>query len=245
MFIPENPLIISFKNLTLLFFFDIVLKILSLITEYQDFAQIWKTYRGCVQRRLFVLHQHFSLKEINKKYINAPSYGLKLKSKAKIPLFFCKPLPGSYSGSPEISTLPFIIENTFGKGKSIYIAGTFGGSLYKYHFPEYYQVLSNLACEFSEPFVRLENAPSSIEVNVRKKENSVFIYLINFTSEMKRPIQRIISCLNIKIDILLTEKVKSLRALCLEKKLEFTNKGNSISFVLPVIEDYEVLEIEL
>ena len=174
-----------------------------------------------------------------------PAYGLKLKAKAKVPLFFCKPLPGSYSGSPEISAFPFIVENNYGKGKSIYIAGTFGGSLYKFHFPEYYQILSNLVSEFSKPFVRLENAPSSVEVNVRKKGNSVFLYLINFTSEMKRPVQRIIPCQNIMIDILLSEKVKSLKALCLDKNLEFTDTGNSISFVLPVLEDYEVLEIRL
>jgi hypothetical protein len=189
--------------------------------------------------------QHFSLKEIRNRYIIAPTYGLKLKAKAKVPLLFCHPLPGSYAGSPEVSAFPFIVENAYGKGKSIYVAGTFGGSLYKFHFPEYYQILSNIVREFSEPIVKLENAPSSVEVNVRQKENTVFIYLINFTSEMKRPIQKIIPCLNIGIDIVLFEKVKSLKALCLGRNLEFTNKTNSISFVLPVIEDYEVLEVGL
>jgi hypothetical protein len=186
---------------------------------------------------------HFSLNKIKNKYINAPSYGLKLKAKANVPLFYCDPLPGSYAGSPEISSLPFIIENGYGKGRSIYIAGTFGGSLHKFHFPQYYQILSNLVCEYSKPFVNLENAPSSVEVTVRKNENSVFLYLINFTSEMKRPIQRIIPCLNIKIELLLKENVKSINALCLEKNLVFDRKAGSISFILPVIEDYEVLEL--
>jgi hypothetical protein len=93
--------------------------------------------------------------------------------------------------------------------------------------------------------VRLGNAPSSVEVNVRRKENSVFIYLINFTSEMKRPIQRIIPCLDITIDILLNEKVKSLKALSLDKELEFTNSVNSVSVTLPLLEDYEVIEIRI
>jgi len=87
--------------------------------------------------------------------------------------------------------------------------------------------------------------PGSFEVSMRKKGNSLFVYLINFTSEMKRPIQKIIPCANIRIDILINEKVKRLKALCLEKNLKFTSKGNSISFVLPVIKDYEVMEIKL
>ena len=189
-------------------------------------------------------NKHFSLKEIRNNYINAPTYGLKLKAKAKVPVLFCKPLAGSYAGSPEVTTSPFIIENAFGKGRSAYMAGTFGGSLNKFHFPDYYQILFNLVSEFSNSLVRLENAPSSVEINLREKENSIFVYLINFTSEMRRPIQKIIPCLNITIDILLKNKVKSVKALASGECIKFIGKGNSISFVLPALEDYEVLEIK-
>lgn len=189
--------------------------------------------------------QHFALREIGNRFLNAPTYGLKLKAKGKVPVYFCDPLPGSYSGNPEPSKFPFIIENDYGKGKSIYFAGTFGGSLYKFHFPEYYRILSNLVIEFCKPFVKLENAPSSIEVSARKKGNSIYIYLINFTSEMKRPIQKIIPCSDIRIDVLLDKKAKSLRALSLGKNLKFKGREKSISFVLPLIEDYEVLEIKI
>jgi hypothetical protein len=75
--------------------------------------------------------EHFSLKTIKQKFTYAPTYGLKLKAqeKAKVPVFFCKPLAGGYAGRPEESDFPFIIENNYGKGRSIYFAGTFGGSL--------------------------------------------------------------------------------------------------------------------
>ena len=62
---------------------------------------------------------------------------------------------------------------------------------------------------------------------------------------MRRPIQEIIPCMNIKINLLVAEKVKSIKALWLEKKLEFAREGSSTSFVLPVIEDYEVMEIKV
>lgn len=154
-------------------------------------------------------------------------------------------MPGSYAGSPEVSEFPFIVENNYGKGKSIFLAGTFGGTLFKFHYPEYYQILFNLVSGLSEQLIRLENVPSSIEVNLRKKGNSIFLYLINFTSEMKRPIQKIIPCTNLKIDIPLKGVAKSVKALCLGRNLQFAVKGDSISVVLPVIEDYEVLEISL
>jgi beta-galactosidase GanA len=190
---------------------------------------------------------NFSLRGIKQKNTYAPTFGLKLKAqaKAKVPVFFCKPLAGSYAGKPEATDTPFIIENNYGKGRSVYFAGTFGGSLDKFHFPEYYQIVFNLVSGLSEPVVKLEDAPSSIEVNVRRKGNSIFLYLINFTSDMRRPIQEIISCRNIKIRLFMKEKVKSIKALWIEKNLEFAQKGDSISFALPVIEDYEIMEIKI
>ena len=189
--------------------------------------------------------KHLVLKGIRNRYIKAPSYGLKLKANAKAPLLFCKPLPGSYAGSPEISDFPFLIQNEFGKGKSAYIAGTFGGSLYKFHSPEYYQILSNLVTMFSTQVIKLENTPSSIEVNLRKKGNSVYLYLINFTSEMKRPVERIIPVTNIRIDIALKQKVRSIRALVLGTNQEITWKENRATIVIPIVKDYEVLIIDL
>lgn len=190
-------------------------------------------------------NQHFSLKEIRNNLLIAPTYGIKMNTKAKVPLYFCNPLPGSYSGSPEKSDFPFMIENRYEKGRSIYIAGTFGSSLKKFHFPEYYRILNNLVSELSVPVIILENAPSSVEVSIRRNGNSVFVYFVNFTSEMKRPIQKIIPCENIKVEILIAEKVKTLKLLCLQKNLKFTNTGKSVSFVLPLVEDYEVVSIEI
>lgn len=189
--------------------------------------------------------KHFSLNDIRNKYIKASIYGLKSEAKIKAPLVFCKPLPGSYSGSPEVSEYPFLVENKFGKGKSIYIAGTFGASLYKFHFPEYYKILFNLANELSKRLVWLENAPSSVEVNIRKKGRSVFVYLINFTSEMKRPVERIIPVAGIKAGLVIMENVRAVKALLSGEKADYKLNGNSVIISIPVLNDYEVLEIEL
>jgi hypothetical protein len=187
---------------------------------------------------------HFSLREIKNRFLNSPTYGIKIKSPANSPLMFCKPLPGSYSGSPEVTEYPFITENIFGKGRSIFMAGTFGGSLKKFHFPEYYQVLENITEKYAGRIVKLKNAPSSIEVNMRRKNNSVFIYLINFTSEMRRPIQKIISCNNIEINLSLKEKATRIRTLISKENLSFNGDSGLLSFTVPVVDDYEVIRID-
>lgn len=188
---------------------------------------------------------HFSLKGISQKYIYAPAYGYQSYSKRKAPLYFSKPLPGSYAASPSKTEFPFIIENQFGKGRSLYLAGTFGGSLYKFRFPEYYQILFNLVTELSTQNVRLENVPSSVEVNLRKKSNSYYLYLINFTSEMKRPVQKIIPLNDLRVEVLLKKEAKRIKALWSQQELTFNQAGDAVSFILPSIEDYEVIEIRV
>ncbi len=187
---------------------------------------------------------HFALMDIKNRFLNSPTYGIKIKSPATSPVMFCKPLPGSYSGSPEVTEFPFITENVFGKGRSIYMAGTFGGSLKKFHFPEYYQVLGNITEKYAGRIVKLKNAPSSIEVNIRRNGNSVFIYLINFTSEMRRPIQNIISCKNIGINLNLKEKAASIRTLISKENLSFKTENALVTFTVPSVDDYEVIRID-
>jgi hypothetical protein len=100
-------------------------------------------------------------------------------------------------------------------------------------------MVSNL----SNQVLKTENVPSSVEVNLRQKGNSIYLYLINFTSEMRRPIQRIIPVSDLKLHLLLNKPVRDIRALWSGKNLEFINTGGSVSFKIPSVEGYEVVEI--
>ena len=188
---------------------------------------------------------HFSLHNVKNDFLNAPAYGIRLKAKGVTPMMFCQPLPGSYSGSPELSSFPFVIDNSFGRGKSVYMAGTFGGSLHRYHFPEYYTILSNLVGSLSQPVIKCTDTPSSVEVVIRRKGNAVFLYLINFTSGMRRPIQRIIPCNDLGIEVFTGEKVRNVRGLWSGKNHAFSSGKGSVSFTIPVLENYEVVQIDL
>ena len=186
---------------------------------------------------------HFALKGIPNRLLASPEYGLRIKSGAASPVMFCKPLPGSYSGSPVQSEYPFMTENRAGKGRSVYIAGTIGGALHKYHFPEYYQLIGNIIRGFSSAAVTLEDAPSSVEVAVRRKDNTLYIYLINFTSEMKRPARRIIPVSGIGISVPVSERIRSARALWTGQDLKFKTTGNNFVLSLPILEEYEIIEL--
>ncbi|TAN16464.1 MAG: hypothetical protein EPN37_08255 [Chitinophagaceae bacterium] len=189
----------------------------------------------------------FTNRGIKEMFTYAPTYGLKLTpiKGAKTLSSFCIPLSGNYSGRPEKSDVPFIIENKYGKGKAIYFAGTFGDSLNKFHFPEYYQVVSNCMSELSSSLVRMDDTPSSVEITLRRSEDSIYLYLVNFTSSLVRPIQKIIPYPNLHVTLLLDleKKVKSVKALWLNKDIKFKQEGISTSFTLPVLKDYEIVRV--
>ncbi|MBC7326800.1 beta-galactosidase trimerization domain-containing protein [bacterium] len=188
---------------------------------------------------------HFSLKGINQKLIYAPTYGIEVESDARKVLMFCHPLPGCYAGRPQPSPHPFLIENKFGKGRVIYLAGTFGTSLFSFRFPEFYRILRNLVSRMSRPLIELEGVPSSLEVSLRRKGDRIYIHLINFTSEMKRPIERIVPLYAVEITLHFQDAIKSVRSLWQKYELEFREERGKVSFSLPRLEDYDLIEIEI
>ncbi|HRR96379.1 MAG TPA: beta-galactosidase trimerization domain-containing protein [Candidatus Ratteibacteria bacterium] len=181
---------------------------------------------------------------IDGKIIFSPEYGIEIKTKGKIISYFAKPLPGSYSKRPEISEIPFIVENKYGKGKSIYFAGTIGSSIYKYHFPEYYKLLSSFYNSLSRKILEIENAPTSLEISIRENEKFYYIYFINFTSEMKRPIEEIMPIRDIKVKFFTNSKIGDVYSLWNKEKLTFKKAKGKIIFNIPIIKEYEIIRVK-
>ena len=182
---------------------------------------------------------------ITRKYLPAPTYGIKLEtSGAEEILSFCERLAGCYDGIPALSSDPCLLTNTYGKGRAFYLAGTYGETLYKFRFQEYYQLVRNVGNLLSQRLIDLEDAPSSIEVALRKKDNKLFIHLVNFTSEMKRPIERIMPVHNVKAHLKIGTDFKKIKALWLDKELSAEKDADGITFVIPRINEYEVIVME-
>ncbi len=190
-------------------------------------------------------HSHSRLLEgITRKYLPAPTYGIKVEiSTARKVISFYERLKGRYDGIPALSSDPFLLINAYGKGKALYLAGTCGEMLYRFRFQEYYRLASNMANLLSRRLIDLEDVPSSLEVILRQKENKLSIHLINFTAEMKRPIERIIPLHNVKICLNYQGDPGALKALWKDEELPFEKTPARIIFSIPTVNKYEVVMV--
>ncbi|MDD3926498.1 MAG: beta-galactosidase trimerization domain-containing protein [bacterium] len=179
---------------------------------------------------------------INKKYLPAPRYGIEVTTTSgRAILNYCKKLKGRYDNTPQLSPHPFLIENTYGQGKAVYIAGTFGGSLWNFHFPEYLKLIRNICDQRSDRQVGIPECPW-VEISLRQRGEQIYLHLINRTSGPKRPITYIHPLQDMKIE-LFGMPVKSVRAIRSGQDLQIEKHEGKVKLVLPKLEDYEIIEI--
>ncbi|MGC8976474.1 MAG: beta-galactosidase trimerization domain-containing protein [Candidatus Ratteibacteria bacterium] len=181
------------------------------------------------------------LKQITKKYLPAVEYGIKTKKiSGKVIIYFYEKLKGCYDGIPEISDFPFMVVNKYGKGYSFYFSGNFGGTYFKYRFPEYSKLLENIFEKTTFRFVEIDE--EWVEVILREKDDKVFIYLINLTTGIKRPINYIKEINNLKIKVFL--KFNHAYPLFSDKNLKVERHENYSTIVLPFLKEFEVICLE-
>ncbi|HOL35989.1 MAG TPA: beta-galactosidase trimerization domain-containing protein [bacterium] len=183
------------------------------------------------------------LKNITKKYFPAPEYGINIETTTgKSLIFYCEKLKGRYDHTPEVSQKPMVVVNRYGKGRVIYLAGTFGSTIAKFRFREYFLLVKNFCYHLSKPLVEFENS-NHIEVFLRKNEKNMFLYLINQTSGIKRPLSDIQPLEKVKIRM--NVDAKDVVALNLGCKIKFKKMPRSIEFVLSYLKNFEILKISI
>lgn len=184
------------------------------------------------------------LKGIKKKFFPAPEYGIFVEVRSAKPIiFFCKKLIGRYDGVPEISDIPMMTVNRYGKGNCIYLAGTYGATVDNFGFFEYLAIVRNFCNCLAQNYVVVEN-DKNIEIFLRKKENKAFLYMINLTCGLERPINSIEPLQNTKI-ILKGLNVSSCKTLKEGKSLDLIRKKGKVELLLPSLCDFEIIEISL
>ncbi|MCM8785719.1 MAG: beta-galactosidase trimerization domain-containing protein [Candidatus Omnitrophica bacterium] len=190
---------------------------------------------------IFPISDSQFIKGISKKYLPCSEYGIKTKNKnGNVFVYFYEKLKGCYDGVPSISNIPFAVFNKYGKGKSIYIGGTFGATYYKFRFPEYKVLIKNIVEKLSKKLIDVEQ--EWVEVILREKENEIFIHLINLTTGLKRPITYIKEIENLKIDIFF--KFKSAKTIFSKEKIKIEKNKNYSSLILPVLKEYEIVYLK-
>lgn len=110
------------------------------------------------------------LKDIKKILFPAPDYGISVKTTTgNTEIFFCKRMKGRYDGIPEVSNDPMMVVNKYGKGTSIYLAGSFGKTIANFRFIEYFTILKNICDWLSSQYVFVEDN-KNVEIFLRKRE---------------------------------------------------------------------------
>ena len=160
---------------------------------------------------------------------------------------YMKPLAGSYAGIPEPSDDPALVVHRYGKGTAIYFSGDLGNALNSYHFIEWSRLIENVLRDIAPSPVVVENAPRSVEVVLRSQEQGrrLLLHLINFTGEMTRPIRRVVPLENVRITVRTKVEVRRIQTLMRPQTLAPRRiGGDRVQFVVPRMEEYEVVVLE-
>jgi len=151
---------------------------------------------------------------------------------------FTMPLAGRYGGVPNVSDDPGLVVRRLGKGMVAYMPGDLGNSINTYHTPELMQLVANAGTQLGVSPVRVENAPGSVEVVVRRQDNRLLVHLVNFTGEMTRPIRRIVPLPNVRVSV--EGKYSRARSLWTGQALPVRNG----SVTVPSLQEYDVIVFE-
>lgn len=184
----------------------------------------------------------YIFENVNDDDIPLPLLSLKVKpaSDAEVIGVAREPMQGRYLDI-EKKVYPSVIYNKYGKGESIYFSGTVGEFFDKYANTDWKKIITNTVNKLSSAVLET-NAPGSVEVSLRKKNNKYMIHLVNLTGEMIRPIERIIPVHDIEISLrgISAKSVKTLRS---KEELSFEN-GDKLKIKLPVLNNHEIIVIE-
>jgi hypothetical protein len=160
---------------------------------------------------------------------------------------FMEPVAGTLAGLPKPSDDPALVVHGYGKGKAIYFSGDLGNVLNSFHLLEWSRLIENSLQDLAPSPVLVEDAPRSLEVVLRSQEQGrrLVLHLVNFTGEMTRPIRDIVPLHDVRITLAAEKKVKRVSSLMHPQTLRTRRDDEGrVQFVLPRVDEYEVVVIE-
>jgi hypothetical protein len=179
--------------------------------------------------------------------IPRPVNGLKVRptADAEVLAWFYNAVSKSYLGLKGVSEYPAALLTRRGKGRVVYLASPVFESFNLYHVADHRR-LAQAAVDLAAGRRGLQvrtNAPGSLAIEVRAQKGRLIVHLVNVTSEMKRPMERIVPLRDVEVCVRATG-VRRVRALRSGRALPFQAEQGRVKARLPVVEDYEVLVLD-
>jgi len=173
-------------------------------------------------------------------------YLVKQAASARALLYYHGKMPRRYAALPPVSDHPAAVLNRFGKGRAIFIPSTIGHLSLRYRFPEIRILLRNAANLLVRPPVEVEGGDEFVETTLRRGANGdTVLHLINWASG-ERPSSEAIPLgpLNVKVRLPRGSGRPSHAFLAMSgRKAGIVARGNTVSFVIPRVEEYEMAVI--
>lgn len=150
-------------------------------------------------------------------------------------------LPSRYVKMPPLSGYPAMTMNRFGSGTAYYITCNADEFYWTHRIPEHHTWLTAPVTKSITPRVRLENAPDTVEIILRKQsQDRLLIHLINSTGNMHRPITSIVPLHD--LEITLNEvTLDDAKALVSGSPISIRKSENGVTLLLPKLETYEII----
>ena len=226
----------------------IQLRSLGVAPDYEFFPRAKSTYLKVSQKDKALLAEKefkdFSIMMMYADFLKCKPSGNATGLLNLLPETMFGPPEKCYFLEDEITGVPGLITNTFGRGRSVFIPWNLG-SLYHskgnyMHRALFVGALKNLLKVSQTLFT---NASHMLEVShLRNRENAFeWIGMINHTGQVGGTYRESVPLLNTSVRVKPAKRVKQVRLMRQGGLLDFTEKEGWIEFNLPRVEDFEMV----
>lgn len=165
-----------------------------------------------------------------------------LETSARILAKNSPPMTGRYEALPE-QTIPYVVSNVRGKGRTVFIAGTMGEFWYEWATPEHRIWLARTVGDLAE-VLTVTNAPPAVEFTLRRQGRRHLLHAVNMAGGPSRPLEQTIPIRDIEVEIRGIGQVSALFGLCAGIPFSWESIPGGILVHIPLLRDHEIIVIE-
>ena len=143
-----------------------------------------------------------------------------------------------------VSKYPGVVESLYGRGASVYFAGNFFQTFADFRFSSYIRYFRSLVGRLMELEVSLPGAPPCLEVTLREAKGALEVHLVNFASELMRPIHAIVPLRGLALRLPRLRSCREALSLINEGAVErWEVSDGGVSVEIKELREYEVVVI--